>query len=106
MRPLTITYVRHAVPECCKGDATGLERLSSENERLINDFCLSSGCWICNESDMRPVRDIEVVIDWFNAVMWGTIKMSDSPVGGASEFSYPPEFVHQWMCRAGTFCDK
>ena len=42
---------------------------------------------------MRPVQDIEVVIDWFSAVMWGAIKMSNSPVGGTSEFPCPLEFV-------------
>ena len=36
--------------------------------------------------DLCPVQDIEVVIDWFSAVMWGAIKMSNSPIGGASEF--------------------
>ena len=55
---------------------------------------------------MRPVQDTEVVIDWFNAVMWGAIKMSNSPVGGASEFSCPLKSVDQEMCRAGTFCYK
>ena len=35
---------------------------------------------------MCPVQDIEVVTDWFSAVMWGDIKMSNSPVGGAGEF--------------------
>ena len=64
-----ITYVRHAVPRCCKGDATGLEHLSYENERLIGDVCLSNGCWICKEFDMCPVQDFEVVIDWFSIVM-------------------------------------
>ena len=42
---------------------------------------------------MRPVQDIEVVIDWFSVVMWGAINMSNSPIGGASEFLCPPEFV-------------
>ena len=43
-----------------------------------------------------------MVIDWFSAVMWGAIKMSNSPVGGASEFPCPPESVDQGICRAGT----
>ena len=106
MRPLITTYVRHAVPGCFKGNATGLEHLSYENERPFGDVCLSNGCWICMESDMCPVQDIEVVIDWFSAVMWGDIKMSNSSVVGASEFSCPPEYVDQVMCRAGTFCCK
>ena len=84
MRPFNITYVRHAEVGCCKGNAIGLERLSCENGRFIGDVCLSSGCCICQESDMCPVQDIEVVIDWFSAVMSGDIKMNNSPVGGAS----------------------
>ena len=94
------------MPGCCKGNATGLEHLSCENEGLIGDVCLSSGCWIFKESDMCPAQDIEVVIDWFSAVMCGDIKMSNSPVGGASEFSCSPESVDQGICRAGTFCYK
>ena len=97
MRPLIITYVRHAVPGCCKGNTTGLEHLSCENERLTGDVCLSSGCWICKESDLCPVQEIEVVIGWFCVVMWGTINMTNSPVGGASEVSCPPESVDQGM---------
>ena len=106
MRRFNITYVRHAEVGYCKGNAIGLERLSCENGRLIGDVCLSSGCWIYKESDMCPVQDIEVVIDWFSDVIWGAIKMTNSPVGGASEFSCPPESVDQGMCRAGTFCYK
>ena len=97
MRPLIITYVRHAVPGCCKGNTTGLEHLSCENERLTDDVCLSSGCWICEESDLCPAQDIEVVICWFSVVMWGTTKMTNLPVGGASELSCPPESVDQGM---------
>ena len=86
MRPLITTYVRHAVHRCCKDDATDLERLSCENEWLIDDVCLQSGRWICKEYDLCPVQYIEVVIDWFSVVMWGAIKMTNSPIGGASEF--------------------
>ena len=68
------------MPECCKGNATSLERLSCENELLIGDICLLSEYWICKECDLCPVRDIEVAIDWFRAVMWGAIKLSNSPV--------------------------
>ena len=85
------------MPGCCKGNAAGLEHLSCENERLTGDVCLSSGCWICKESDLCSVQDIEVVIGWFSVVMWGAIKMTNSPVGGASEFSCPPESVDQGM---------
>ena len=97
MRPLIITYGHHAVPGCCKGNATGLEHLSCDNGPLTGDVCLSSGCWICKESDLCPVQDIEVVIGWFSVVMWDAIKMTNLPVGGASEFSCPPESVDQGM---------
>ena len=97
MRPLIITNVRHAVPRCYKSNATGLEHLSCENEQLTGDVCLSSGCWICKESDLCPVQEIEVVIGWFSVVMWGAIKMTNSLVGGASEFSCPAESVDQGM---------
>ena len=95
MIPLIITYVRHAVFTCCKGNAISLERLSCNNEWLIGDVCLSSEYRSCEECDLCPVQDIEVVIDWFSAVIWGAIKMSNSPINGASEFSCPPESVDQ-----------
>ena len=41
MRPLIITYVRHAVPGYCEGDVTGLERLSCYRRWLIGAGCLS-----------------------------------------------------------------
>ena len=88
------------MPGCYKGNATSLEHLSCENERLIGDVCLSSGCWICKESEPCPIQDIEVVMGWFGVVMWGAIKMTNLPVGGASEFSCPPcppESVDQGM---------
>ena len=85
------------MPRCCKGNATGLEHLSCKNEQLIGDVCLSSGCWVCKESDLCPFQDIEMVIGWFSVVMWGAIKMTKWPVGGASEFSCPPESVDQGM---------
>ena len=97
MSPLIITNVRHAVSGCCKGNATDLEHLSCENERLINDVCLSNGCWICKASDMHPVQDIDVAIGWFSAVMWGANKMTNSLVGGSSEHSCAPESVDQEM---------
>ena len=81
------------MPGCYKGNATGLEHLSCENEWLTGDVCLSSGCWICKESKLCPIQDIEVVIGRFSVVMWGTIKMTNSPVGGANEFSCPPKSV-------------
>ena len=60
MIPLIITYVRRAMPEWCKGNATDLDRLSCENERLIGDVCLSSWCWIFKERDLCPIQDIDV----------------------------------------------
>ena len=77
MRPVIITYVRHDVPGCCKGNTTGLEHLSCENGWLTDDVCLSSGSWFCKEFDLCPVQDVEVVIGWFNVVMWGAIKMTN-----------------------------
>ena len=71
---------------CCKGNATGLERVYCDNEWLIGDVCLSSECRSYEECDLCPVQDIKVVIDWFSAVMWGAIKMNNSPIGGGSEF--------------------
>ena len=97
MSPLIITNVRHAVLGCCKVNAIGLEHLSCENEWLTGDVCLSSGFWICNESELCPIQDIEVVIGWFSVVMWGANKMTNLPVGGASEFSCPLESVDQGM---------
>ena len=47
-----------------------------------------------------------MVIDWFSAVMRGAIKMSNSSVGGASEFPCPLESIDQGICRAGTFSHK
>ena len=64
------------------------------------------GCWIRKECDLGPIQNIEVVIDWFSVAMWGAIKMSNSPVGVASEFSCPPESVDHGMCCAGTFSYK
>ena len=43
MRQLIITYARHAVPGCCRGNVTDLECLSYDNEWLIDDVCLSVG---------------------------------------------------------------
>ena len=81
------------MPRCCKGNATGLERLSYKNERLMGDVCLLSGLWICNEYELCPIQDTKVVINWFSVVMWDTIKMTNSPVGGAHEFSCPAKSI-------------
>ena len=42
-------------------------------------------------------------IDWFNVVIWGAIKMSVLPIGGARVFSYLPKSVDHEICRFGTF---
>ena len=55
---------------------------------------------------MHPVQDTEAVIKWFCVVMWATIKMTNSPVGGAREFLCPADSVDQGVWRAGTFCYK
>ena len=34
-----------------------------------------------------PSQDIKVAIDWFSAVMWGAIRMCNSPIAGASKLS-------------------
>ena len=86
MRPLIITFARHAVPGCCKSNATGLDRLFYSNEWLIDDVCLSSGWRSCEEYDLCPVQDIEMAVDWSSAVMRGSITMSNLPIGGASPF--------------------
>ena len=44
---------------------------------------------------MQPVQDTEVVINLCSVVMWGAINMTNSSVGGAREFSCPPESVDQ-----------
>ena len=46
---------------------------------------------------MHLLQDTEVVINWFSVVMWVTIKTTNSPIGGANEFSCPPKSVDQGM---------
>ena len=46
---------------------------------------------------MHPIQDTEVVISRFSVVMWGTIKMTNLSIGGAREFSCPPESVDHWL---------
>ena len=99
MIPL-IAYVSHAVPGCCKDIATGLERLSCDNEWPIGDVSLSNEYRICEECDLYPVQDIDVAIDEFSAVTWVAIKMSNSPIAGDSEFSCLPESVDEEACYA------
>ena len=72
-------------------------------ELLIGDFCLSSERWSCEKSDMCPVQDIKVVIDWFHVVMYDAIRMSNSPIVGANESACPAESVDQEVCRAGEY---
>ena len=73
---------------------------------MSGTICLSSGCQCSEEYDLCPVQDIEVAIYWSSALMRGSITMSNSPIGGASVFSCPPESVDQEMCCAGTFFYK
>ena len=60
MIPLIITYVRHAVPGCCEGDVTGLERLSCDGRCLMGDGCLSAWSRDCQKHHQRPVQNIEI----------------------------------------------
>ena len=80
-----------------------MERIYCDNERLICDVCLSNECRSCQECDLCPVLDIEVVVDWFAVVILGAMKASNSPIHGASEFPCPPESVDREVCCAGTF---
>ena len=70
MVSLIITYIRHAVPACCKGNATGPESISCYNWRLIGDVYPSSGYWSCEEYDLWPVQDIEMVINRSRDRLW------------------------------------
>lgn len=70
-----------------------MEPLSYDNERLIDDVCLSSEFWSYEECDLCPVEDIEVIIDWFRVVMWGAIRMGNSPISGPSESACLAESV-------------
>ena len=40
-------------------------------------------------------QDNLVVVDWHDAVIWGVMKMSNSPIGGASESACPSESVDE-----------
>lgn len=85
MISLIMTQVRRVVLGRSKSKATSLERLSCGNWWPIGAVCLSSGYPSCEEYDLCPLQDVEVAIDWFNAVMWGAIRLCNSHVGGASE---------------------
>ena len=63
-------------------------------------------CQRCEECDLCPVQDIDLVIYWFSVVMGGAIKMSNSPTGGTNAFSCQPKSVDQEMCRARPLCCK
>ena len=60
MIPFIITYVRHAVPGCGGGDATGLERLSYDGRCLMGDGCLSAWSRDFQKQRQRPVQNIEI----------------------------------------------
>ena len=85
MIPLIITYVRHAVLGCYEGNATGLERFSCDHCWLIDGVSLSSVYPSCEEYDLCPVQDIEMVVDWFIVAMWGAIRVCNSSIGDASK---------------------
>lgn len=63
----------------------------------------ASECRSCEECELFPFQDIEVVIDWFSVVMWGSFKINISPIDGASDFSCPLRSVDREVCCAGTF---
>lgn len=75
-----------------------MERLSCDILWLIGDVCLSNGCQSLDKCDMCSIQCIEVVVDWFGAIMWGTIKMSNSTIGGAGESSCSTESVDEEGC--------
>ena len=91
------------MPGCYKGNVTGLKCLSCDNGWLICDVCLSNGCQTYKECDLCPVKDVEVVIDWFIAMIWGTVKISSSLIGSASEFLCKLGSVARQVCYAWAF---
>ena len=56
----------------------------------------------CEDYDLCPVLDIEVLIDQFSAVLWVATRMSCSHIGGASESACPVESADYETCCAGT----
>ena len=50
-----------------------------------------------------PFRYSEVTVGWFGAVMWSIIKMSHSPIGGASESACLVGYVDEEVCCSVTF---
>ena len=100
MRSLIIICVRHTVTGCCKDNATDLKRLSCDDEWLVGDVCLSNECQSYEKYNLCLVQHIKVVIDWFSTVLWGAIKVSNSPTGGANDLSCPPESRDEEVCCA------
>lgn len=43
-----------------------------------------------------------MVVDWFGAVIWSVARMSNSPIGGASESTCLAESVDEEVCYART----
>ena len=103
MISLIITSIRHTATGCYKGNTTSPEGLSADDQWLIGDGCLSSGYRSCEECDLCPVQDAEVVIDWFGTVISVVIRINNSPVGGGSESACPAESVDEDVCCAKTF---
>lgn len=77
------------------------KRLSCNDQWLIGNGCPSNIHWICEECDQCPVHDNEMLADWFDDVMWGVIRMSNSSIGGTSESACPTESVDEEECCAG-----
>ena len=70
---------------------------------LIGHVCLSNGYRSCEECVFCNVEDIDVVIDWFSAVIWDTTRINNSPIGCTSESACPAESVDQVVRSARAF---
>ena len=89
--------------KCYKDNATSLEHPSCDNQQLTGDGWLSSGyriyvkCYVCFD------QNIEVVVDTSGALMWGVIRMSNTPIGGACESAFPAGPVDEEVYSAWVF---
>ena len=81
-------------------------QLYCDNDWLMSDVCLSSGCQSCDEHDLCPGQDIEKVIDYFSAMMRGAIRMCNSSIGVDNEFACGAESLDQEVCCEGIFLYK
>ena len=76
---------------------------SSFNSYLFNDIIvliIGNPNSSCEDYGLCPIQDIEVVVDWFGAVMW------NSPIGCIGESACPAESVDQKVCCSETFVYK